>query len=164
MSITYRLELLVTEEGKPFYPSVGTVEKLSDDNAGYDLKVVQDYIPLNKASLLHLGVKGRMLKLTYNNDDVCLEEDSHYTLEARSSIYKTGYMMANSRGIIDKTYRGELMAPIVSVGSEQSCLEKGIRLFQIIAPALGHIAEVVYVDSLPASVRGEGGFGSTGTK
>jgi len=163
MSVTYRLELLVTDEGKPFYPSVGTVEKLSCDNAGYDLKVVHDYIPIDKASLLHLGVKGRMLKLT-TTDDVCIEEDSHYTLEPRSSIYKTGYMMANSRGIIDKTYRGELMAPIVSVSSEQSCLEKGIRLFQIIAPALGHIAEVVYVDSLPASVRGEGGFGSTGTK
>ena len=163
MSVTYRLELLVTDEGKPFYPSVGTLEKLPDDNAGYDLKVVQDYLPLSKASLLHLGVKGRMLKRTFTNDE-CMQEDSHYTLQPRSSIYKTGYIMANSCGIIDKTYRGELMAPIVSVGSEQSCLEKGIRLFQIIAPALGHIAEVAYVDSLPATVRGEGGFGSTGTK
>ena len=163
MSVTYRLELLVTDEGKPFYPPVGTLEKLSGDNAGYDLKVVQDYVPVNQASLLHLGVKGRMLKYT-TYDGVSVEEDSHYTLEPRSSIYKTGYMMANSRGIIDKTYRGELMAAIVSAGSQQTCIEKGTRLFQIIAPALGHIAEVAYVDSLPATVRGEGGFGSTGTK
>jgi len=99
MSVTYRLELLVTDEGKPFYPPVGTLEKLSDDNAGYDLKVAEDYIPLSKASLLRLGVKGRMLKYT-TSDGVTVEEDSHYTLEPRSSIYKTGYIMANSRELL----------------------------------------------------------------
>jgi dUTP pyrophosphatase len=73
-------------------------------------------------------------------------------------------MMANSRGIIDKTYRGQLMAPLISVGTSQKSIEAGTRLFQILAPDLGHIKEVIYVDSLPETVRGEGGFGSTGTK
>ena len=97
-------------------------------------------------------------------DETPLVEDCHFTLEPRSSIYKTGFIMANGRGIIDKTYRGELMAPLVSLWSNQTNVEAGTRLFQIIAPALSYISEVAYVDSLPETKRGSGGFGSTGTK
>jgi deoxyuridine 5'-triphosphate nucleotidohydrolase len=160
---TYTLELLVTEQGKIFYPSVGTVETPSADNAGYDLKVVYDQIPLDDAALVPLGVKARMIKET-KYDEVIVIEDSHFTLEPRSSIYKSGFMMANGRGIIDKTYRGQLMAPLVSVGQTRKLVEAGTRLFQILAPDLGHISKVVYVDSLPETIRGEGGFGSTGLK
>lgn len=164
MSSYYRLELLVTEQGAPFYPEAGTIEKLSRDNAGYDLKVVVDHAPASVATLVPLGVKARMVQFTPMDEGIELVEDCHFTLEPRSSIYKTGFLMANSRGIIDRSYRGQLMAPVVSVGSKFSSIEKGTRLFQIIAPALGYIKEVVYVDSLPETVRGEGGFGSTGTK
>jgi deoxyuridine 5'-triphosphate nucleotidohydrolase len=165
---TYRLELLVTDAGAAFYPPVGTKELLNGDNAGYDLKVVTDIPSLPLPTLVPLGVKARMERINSCNmpTGVSVVEGCHFTLEPRSSIYKYSVMMANSRGIIDKTYRGQLMAPLVSVGSgsEQKCIEAGTRLFQIIAPDMGHIAEVVYVDSLPESVRGEGGFGSTGTK
>jgi dUTPase len=41
-------------------------------------------------------------------------------------------------------------------------IEAGVRLFQILAPDMGWIKEVKIVESLPATVRGEGGFGSTG--
>jgi deoxyuridine 5'-triphosphate nucleotidohydrolase len=160
---TYRLELLVTEQGKPFYPALGTIENPSKDNAGYDLKVVTACDPLQVAVLRPLGVKARMIRYTPINDEVEVMEDSHFTLEPRSSIYKTGFIMANGRGIIDSSYRGELMAPLISVGTKMTTIEAGTRLFQVIAPALGHIREVVYVDSLPETVRCEGGFGSTGT-
>lgn len=159
---TYRLELLVTEQGKPFYPPVGTIEHPSVDNAGYDLKVVENRQPTTIATLTPLGVKARMLKYS-NVGEELHTNDSHFTLEPRSSIYKTGFIMANGRGIIDKTYRGELMAPMISVASNFTTVTAGTRLFQVIAPDLGHISEVAYVDSLPSTVRGEGGFGSTGT-
>ena len=165
--VYYRLELQVLENGQPFYPVVGTVEDLPSDNAGYDLKVVADQSPVTVASLVPLGLKARMQRVTkyvFGNEYVEEFEDCHFTLEPRSSIYKSGFIMANSRGIIDKTYRGQLMAPVISVGSSVKSIEKGTRLFQILAPDLGHIKEVVYVDSLPETVRGEGGFGSTGTK
>ena len=165
MSLTYyRLELQVLEEAAAFYPPVGTKELLSDDNAGYDLKVVVDQPPLQTAALVPLGVKARMQRLT--NIDNCIErvEESHFSLEPRSSIYKSNFMMANGRGIIDKTYRGQLMAPLVSVGQIPKSIEKGTRLFQIIAPDMGYIKEVVYVENLPSTVRGAGGFGSTGSK
>lgn len=160
----YVLELLVTEEAKPYYPAVGTVEFPPDGNAGYDLKVVTDQAPIPGATLFPLGVKGRMLRETTHEAGVVVIDDSHFTLEPRSSIYKFGFMMANSRGIIDKTYRGQLMAPVISVGPVQKSIEAGTRLFQVLAPDLGYIYKVVYVDSLPETQRGEGGFGSTGTK
>jgi len=164
MSVTYTLELLVTEQGKTFYPPVGTVEKFTADNAGYDLKVAANVSPLADASLVPLGVKARLLKESTYDGEVTMVEDSHFTLEPRSSIYKSGFMMANGRGIIDKTYRGQLMAPLVSVGQTQKSVEAGTRLFQVLAPDLGHIACVRFVDSLPETTRGEGGFGSTGLK
>ena len=159
MAVVYRLELQVTEQGVPYYPAVGCVEYLSPDNAGYDLKVVKKQDQTTAAVLVPLGVKARMIRMTST-----LHEDCHFTLEPRSSIYKTGFMMANSRGIIDKTYRGELMAPMLSVGSNASSIEAGTRLFQIIAPEMGFIGEVAYVDSLPDTTRGSNGFGSSGTK
>jgi deoxyuridine 5'-triphosphate nucleotidohydrolase len=163
-AVTYRLELLVTEQGKPFYPPVGTVEHPSPDNAGYDLKVVVERLPTTIATLTPLGVKARMLKYSKMDDEITVIDDCHFTLEPRSSIYKTGFIMANGRGIIDSSYRGELMAPMLSVGTTNTTVAAGTRLFQVIAPALGFINEVAYVESLPTTVRGEGGFGSTGTK
>jgi len=41
-------------------------------------------------------------------------------------------------------------------------VDEGTRLFQIVAPDLGWIKEIVLVDSLHETARGEGGFGSTG--
>jgi dUTPase len=167
----YRLELVVTEEGAPFYPPVGTVETFPDNvNAGYDLKVVADQPPTTVAVLVPLGVRARLLKIhrkivDKNQKATIVEsyEPVHFSLEPRSSIYKTGFIMANTRGIIDRTYTGELKAPMVSVGTTLSSAKAGTRLFQIVAPDMGWIREVTYVESLPETVRGEGGFGSTGT-
>lgn len=159
---TYRLLLSVTPEAAQFYPPVGTVEDLNGDNAGYDLKVVKDIIPTTVATLIPLGVKATLVRLGPRG----IKDDVHFSLEPRSSIYKTGFMMANGRGVIDKTYRGQLMAPVISVGTTLKAIEAGTRLFQIVAPDMGDIVRVVYVpdEDLTTTARGEGGFGSTGTK
>lgn len=164
---SYILELVVTDEGVPFYPAVGTVEHRNNDNAGYDLKIVKDLPPTTVPTLVPLGVRARMLKevRTYNGETISYEEvPCHFSLEPRSSIYKTGFMMVNSRGIIDRTYTGELKAPVVTVSTAPTTVPAGTRLFQIIAPDMGHIDEVRYMSSLPETTRGEGGFGSTGAK
>ena len=161
---TYRLEIVVLPEGAPFYPAVGTVENLLAHNAGYDVKIVNKELPRPVAALAPLGIKARMIKCTILPNGDRYEQGCHYTLEPRSSIFKTSFMMANSRGIIDKSYRGELKAPIVSVGSNLASIDAGTRLFQILAPDLGYIYQVVYVESLDETSRGSGGFGSTGTK
>jgi deoxyuridine 5'-triphosphate nucleotidohydrolase len=161
---TYRVEILVTPEGSQYYPPVGTIETLSNDNAGYDVKIIKDQEEASVAALVPLGIKARMIQRTIDSKGEVLEVGCHYTLEPRSSIFKTGFIMANTRGIIDKSYRGELKAPLITVGKNVAKLEAGTRLFQILAPNLGHIETVVYVDSLDSTLRGEGGFGSTGLK
>ena len=120
-----------------------------------------------------------------------MEEEVHYWMPPRSSIWKSGVTQANSIGIIDKSYRGPLMGAVLPIhkptgywsqmssgdgpktGSYvwMNCdsrdtgspvIEKGQRLFQIVAPDMGWIKEVRIVESLPETGRGEGGFGSTG--
>jgi hypothetical protein len=91
----YRLELVVTEEGKPFYPDVGAFENFPDNaNAGYDLKVVVDQPPNTIATLAPLGVRARLLKISRcmkaENEKARFEESYepvHFSLEPRSSIY-----------------------------------------------------------------------------
>ena len=90
-----------------------------------------------------------------------LKTDSHFWLLPRSSIYKSGLLMANSMGVIDKSYRGELKAPVWSM-TGNSRVAYGDRLFQIVAPDMGWIRHVRIVESIPGTSRGTGGFGSTG--
>jgi len=79
----------------------------------------------------------------------------------RSSIYKTPLRMANSIGVIDSGYRGELMVPVDNPTDDDYMITPGERLFQIILPNLEEF-EVEIVDYLSDSERGDGGFGSTG--
>jgi dUTP pyrophosphatase len=83
-----------------------------------------------------------------------------YYLYPRSSISKTPFMMANSVGIIDAGYIGNIMAKIRSFGSEFEVIDAGNKLFQICAPDLGPI-KVEVVNELSETSRGSGGFGST---
>jgi len=130
----------------------------SADNAGVDMFCVEDVVvPAGEMVLLKLGVRGRL---------VCAEtgEQQHYYLYPRSSISKKGLMMANSVGIIDRTYRGELLGAVRNMRSDGTdvTVSRGERLFQIVAPNMGHIQETVGWDALDETVRGDGGFGSTG--
>jgi len=69
--------------------------------------------------------------------------------------------MPHSVGIIDSDYRGEILVPLRNLGKEKVVIAKGERIAQlIIIPYL----KVKYVESkkLNTTVRGKGGFGSTG--
>jgi dUTP pyrophosphatase len=90
-------------------------------------------------------------------------EPTAYYLYPRSSIYKTSYRQANSVGIIDSGYRGNLMAAMdYYPHKDHTPLSKGKRYWQICAPDLKPIDKVVLVDKLDNTVRGTGGLGSTG--
>ena len=128
----------------------------SADNAGVDIHCVEDVvIKPGEMVFLKLGIRGRLV-------DSADGSAQHYYLYPRSSISKKGLMMANSVGIIDRGYRGELMGAVRNVSTEDVTVTRGERLFQIVAPNMGHIAEAVRWTALDDTVRGEGGFGSTG--
>ena len=132
-----------------------SVPARDNSNAGVDLITVENWAGSNgDHHLLNLGVKAMLTR----SDTM---EPVHFWLAPRSSIYKTGHMMANSMGVIDSSYRGTLKAPVVG-GPYGPGFKAGDRHFQIIAPDMGWISEVRLVASLPETVRGEGGFGSTG--
>ena len=84
-----------------------------------------------------------------------------FWLLPRSSISKTGLRLANSVGLIDAGYRGTIKAACDGIDA----VEANTRLFQLAAPDLLPWDEVRVVSEIPGGVtlRGVGGFGSTGT-
>ena len=85
-----------------------------------------------------------------------------YYIYPRSSISKTPLRLANSVGIIDSGYRGELILVLDNIKDRAYTIKRGQRLAQLCSPALEPI-EFELVEHLSATQRGEGGFGSTGT-
>ena len=83
---------------------------------------------------------------------------------ARSGIAsKRGLAPANKVGVVDADYRGEIMVALHNHSGVPQTITKDERIAQlVIAPFLS--AEFFEVDELSDTVRGEGGFGSTGTK
>lgn len=83
----------------------------------------------------------------------------------RSSITKKNLMMKNSVGIIDSGYRGELVLRCKKVkfedGTQEEVFQVGERAAQLIVLPYPNIVPQ-FVDELTETVRGEGGFGSSG--
>ena len=76
---------------------------------------------------------------------------------------RTPLRLANSVGIIDAGYRGDICAIVDNIKTESFRIDQGTRLFQICAGNLEHI-EYDIVNQLSTSSRGGCGFGSTGVK
>ena len=83
---------------------------------------------------------------------------------ARSGLAsKKGLAPANKVGVVDADYRGEVMVALHNHSTVAATVENGERIAQlVIAPFLQ--ADFNTVDELNETVRGAGGFGSTGTK
>ena len=76
---------------------------------------------------------------------------------------KRGLAPANKVGVIDSDYRGEIMVALLNHSNIPQTVEDGERIAQIIIAPYIH-ADFVIAEELQETVRGEGGFGSTGTK
>lgn len=83
---------------------------------------------------------------------------------ARSGLATKRHLApANKVGVIDCDYRGEVMVSLHNHGTAAQTIESGERIAQlVIAPYL--TAQFFEAEELSDTVRGEGGFGSTGTK
>lgn len=82
-------------------------------------------------------------------------------LRPRSSIYKTGMVLSNSVGTVDDLYRGEVSAIFYHVFPDMPRYRVGDRIGQI---KLGFTLPIEFkeVDELGRTLRGDGGYGSTG--
>lgn len=124
----------------------------SDFSAGADLYSAQDSFTIapGETHLVHTGL--------------ALEIPVGYGgfIYARSGLAtKKGLAPANKVGVIDADYRGEVMVSLFNHSDKIQCVEQGERIAQlVIAPFLK--AEFSEADELSQTLRGEGGFGSTG--
>lgn len=75
---------------------------------------------------------------------------------------KVGLTLANAPGLIDAGYRGEVVCAVVNLDRAETVrIQRGDRIAQLVIVAVPE-AMAVETDDLPGSVRGSGGFGSTG--
>ncbi len=76
---------------------------------------------------------------------------------------KKGLTVLNAPGTIDADYRGEVKVILINLGKEEVVIEPGERIAQLVIAPVQRV-EVVEAQELTPTERGEGGFGSTGTK
>lgn len=75
---------------------------------------------------------------------------------------RKGLAMANGVGVIDADYRGEVAVPVVNLSGAPLRITHGERIAQlVVTPVL--MPDMLELDTLSDTGRGEGGFGSTGT-
>ncbi len=74
---------------------------------------------------------------------------------------KHGVTVINAPGTVDADYRGELQVALINLGRDPFVIEHATRIAQMIIAPVSRV-EITVVESLDATERGEGGFGSTG--
>jgi dUTP pyrophosphatase len=131
-------------------------------DSGFDLACPTQLSVDAGTLFMDFKVKAAMYKsespIDLNNLEMEKYTPSAYYLYPRSSISKTPFRLANSVGIIDRGYRGNIGAYFDCKAGQ---IEAGQRLVQLCSPTLDPF-HVVLTDSLSFTERGANGFGSTG--
>ena len=76
---------------------------------------------------------------------------------------KNNISVLNTPGTIDADYRGEIKVILINLGDKIFVIEKGLRIAQMVVCPITQ-AQLQEVDELNDTIRGKGGFGSTGVK
>lgn len=129
--------------------------KAHNDDAGYDLKSMNEYeVNPGEQVLVDAGI------------NIKLPDDDNYIYEAqirpRSGLaLKKGITITNSPGTIDQSYIGNISVIIRNTGKEIFKINKYDRIAQMVINKLPK-TEFEIVDSLEDTNRGQNGFGSSG--
>lgn len=126
----------------------------TEDSAGADLRAAID-------DTLTIAPGERVMVPT--GLSIALPRGTECQVRPRSGLAaKHGITLVNTPGTVDADYRGELKVIMINLGKEPFVVERGMRVAQmVIAPYLRANFEETTVE-LPETVRGTGGFGSTG--
>ena len=93
---------------------------------------------------------------------VAMPKNYEIQIRPRSGLAaKNNISVLNTPGTIDSDYRGEIKIILFNHGSDEFLINNGDRIAQIVLMPI-HKIDFEEVDNLPDTVRGEGGFGSTG--
>lgn len=93
---------------------------------------------------------------------IALEENTEAQIRPRSGMaYKQGLTVLNSPGTIDADYRGEIKVLLVNLSGETQTVQPGDRIAQMVVASYVRV-DWVETEELGETMRGTGGFGSTG--
>ena len=125
--------------------------RATQGSAGYDVASAED--------LTLAPLERRLVKTGFS---FAIPSGYEMQVRPRSGLaLKHGVTLPNTPATIDSDYRGELMVAMINLGTDPFAISRGMRIAQLVlarveAPALVEVVE------LPVTVRGTGGFGSTG--
>lgn len=124
-------------------------ERATEGSAGFDLRTTEDAL-IKPCQVVTVGTGIR----------VAIPDDHVGLVFVRSSVGKRGVTLANSVGVIDSDYRGEVKLALVNGSSSWQKVNAGDRVAQLVV--VPFVSDIERVDSLDGTERGVGGFGSTG--
>ena len=109
-----------------------------------------------------VSVKPKTSNLISTGLSVAFSEDYEIQIRPRSGLAaKNNISVLNTPGTVDSDYRGEIKVIIYNHGSENFVINNGDRIAQMILTPVIKM-ELEETNNLPETIRGEGGFGSTG--
>lgn len=129
-------------------PSAVIPTRAHTSDSGFDLTLLECIKTIGDVSYYTTGIQ------------VDPPHGYYFDLVGRSSISKTGYMLANAIGIIDQSYRGDIIVPLRKVDKDAKDLELPVKLVQII-PRQWYNIQMIERGELDETSRNTGGFGST---
>mgnify|MGYP001030622013 CR=1 FL=1 len=95
---------------------------------------------------------------------IALPEGFEAQIRPRSGLaLREGLTLLNAPGTIDSDYRGEVSVIVVNLGGDRVTVRRGDRVAQMVVHALPSV-RLEEADALPATARGGGGFGHTGSR
>jgi dUTP pyrophosphatase len=138
---------------KKLRPDAIVPRYMTEHAAGLDVSAALDApieIAVGERAAIHTGIA------------IKLPEGYEAQVRPRSGLAREhGVTLVNTPGTIDCDYTGPVVVLLINHGDQPVCIAPGQRIAQlVIAPVVQ--AELSEVDELPATVRGAGGFGSTG--
>ena len=107
-------------------------------------------------------IKSGEIKLIPTGIAIALEDGFEAQIRPRSGLaLKNGITILNSPGTIDSDYRGEISVILINHSKNDFTVIKGMRIAQMVIAPFAY-ANIEIVSDLDNTIRGEGGFGSTG--
>jgi dUTP pyrophosphatase len=129
----------------------------TERSAGLDLRAA---VPADAPVTLDPGERA----LLPTGLQIALPKGTHGEVRPRSGLAsRHGVTVLNGPGTIDADYRGEVKVLLINHGANAFVVERGARIAQLVVSRHERIAWEER-DALPETVRGAGGFGSTGTQ
>jgi dUTP pyrophosphatase len=128
-------------------------KKMTEHSAGFDLcAAVRESITIGPGKIVMIPCGFSM----------ALPVGYEAQIRPRSGLAsKHGVAPVNSPGTVDADYRGEVMTPLINLGSAPFVVERGMRIAQMLIAPVPQV-QLVEVEELDDTERGAGGFGHTG--